>query len=138
MTKYFAKSTKGFYDSEINASIPQDAVSLTDQQYNLLMAAQENGMIIAVGEDGMPIAVNVPAPTKEEIVAANKAKASQLLTASDWATKSAIANPEQSTPYLTNQQAFFGYQNQLRAIAVNPPTLPVTEWPVEPKALWSN
>lgn len=137
MTIYYSASTLGFYNTEINTEIPSDAVEITEQYYNELINAQSNGKKIELNSEGYPIAVDPPAPTPEEIASQNKATASSLLAASDWATKSSISNPEQSTPYLMNQQAFFDYQNQLRAIAVNPPITPVENWPVEPKAVWS-
>lgn len=66
----------------------------------------------------------------------NKTTASQLLTATDWASIPSVADPAQSSPYLANQQAFFAYRNQVRAIAVNPPVTPVTNWPVLPPEVW--
>ena len=66
---------------------------------------------------------------------ANKQRASQLLSDSDWTAISSIADPAQSNPFLANQDAFFEYRNQLRAIAINPPVV-VESWPVEPDEVW--
>lgn len=74
----------------------------------------------------------------EEVLAAKqqvKAQASQLLTATDWTSIPSVADPAQSNPFLANQNAFFEYRNQVRAIAVNPPTY-VAVWPVEPNEIW--
>lgn len=76
--------------------------------------------------------------TPEEVSAAKqqvKAQASQLLTATDWTSIPSVADPAQSNPFLANQNAFFEYRNQVRAIAVNPPTY-VAVWPVEPDEVW--
>lgn len=137
MTMFYAASTNGFYDSEINTVIPSDAVQITESYHTELMGAQANGKRIESNAEGYPIAVDPPGPTPQDIAAENKRVASTLLSESDWATKSAIADPEKSNPYLTNQNAFLNYQNQLRAIAINPPVLPVTSWPTKPTAIWS-
>lgn len=67
--------------------------------------------------------------------AANKQQASSLLSATDWTSIPSVADPAQSNPFLANQDAFFTYRNQLRAIAVNPPVV-VEVWPEEPDEVW--
>ena len=79
-----------------------------------------------------------PAPTPEEIQAQNKAEASQLLSATDWTATVDISNPQYSNPYLMNQDDFLAYRSAVRAIAVNPPTTPVTVWPTLPTEQWSS
>ena len=73
----------------------------------------------------------------EQIAAQNKATATSLLTATDWTATVDINNPEYSNPYLMNQDAFLSYRSQVRAVAVNPPTTPVT-FPTVPTEVWSN
>jgi hypothetical protein len=137
MSKYFSAATMGFYDSSINTKIPSGAVQLTDQEYNNLLQGQNNGKLIVIDANGRPVLASVPAPTPEEVAADNKRQASQLLYESDFYTKEAIADPSKSSPHLTNQADFFDYQNKLRAIALNPPTTPVTSWPEKPTTVWS-
>lgn len=74
---------------------------------------------------------------KEEAAAkqANKQLASSMLSATDWTAIPSVADPAQSNPFLANQDAFFAYRNQLRAIAVDPPVV-VQSWPVEPDEVW--
>lgn len=79
-----------------------------------------------------------PAPTPEEIQAQNKAEASSLLQQTDWTATVDIANPQYSNPYLMNQDDFLAYRSAVRAIAVNPPTTPVTVWPTLPTEQWSS
>ena len=74
----------------------------------------------------------------QQIAAQNKATASQLLSQTDWTCTVDITNPQYSNPYLTNQDAFLAYRSQVRAIAVNPPTTLVTDWPTLPAEQWSN
>lgn len=64
-----------------------------------------------------------------------KAQASQLLSATDWTAIPSVADPAQSNPFLANQNAFFEYRSQVRAIAVNPPTY-VAAWPTVPNEVW--
>jgi len=70
MTLYFAKSTNGFYDTNINLFIPNDAVQITQDQYNALMAAQASGQVIKSNDVGQPITV---APTAIQLTAAQMA-----------------------------------------------------------------
>lgn len=57
---YYSPSTKGFYDPEINSSIPSDNVSLTDQEYQDLMLAQSTGKVISVVNGALVLSDPVP------------------------------------------------------------------------------
>mgnify|MGYP007049610843 CR=1 FL=1 len=74
-----------------------------------------------------------PDPTPEEI---NKEQASAELYATDWTSIPDITDPTKSNPILTNQAEFYAYRNQLRAIALNPPSK-LVNLPVRPQAKWS-
>ena len=65
-TLYYAGSTNGFYDSNINTSIPSDAVVITQATHDSLMAAQSSGHIIQ-NNGGQPQAVNPPAPSAAQV-----------------------------------------------------------------------
>ncbi len=60
MTIYYAKSTNGFYDSAINAAatIPSDAVEITEATRQSLLAAQSAGKRITADVSGNPVAVD--------------------------------------------------------------------------------
>jgi len=60
MSKFYSKTTNGFYDSNVNASMPSDVVPVTDINYASLMAAQAAGQVIQGDSNGNPEAV---APT---------------------------------------------------------------------------
>jgi hypothetical protein len=77
-----------------------------------------------------------PAPTPEQTQAQNKATAMQLLQETDWSELPSVSDPT-SSPHLLNRAEFVAYRDQVRAIAVNPPTTPVNPWPTEPTAQWS-
>lgn len=74
----------------------------------------------------------------EGIKSQNKQQAEQYLSATDWTSITSVGDAAQSNPYLENQAAFLSYRSQVRAIAVNPPTTPVTNWPTLPVEVWSN
>lgn len=58
--KYYAKSTNGFYSSEVNgAAMPSDVVEITEQIWQQLLEAQSSGRVIASDNNGNPIAVEV-------------------------------------------------------------------------------
>ena len=72
----------------------------------------------------------------QAIKAANAAQAKTLLSETDWTAIPSVADPQQSNPYLANQQAFLDYRSLVREIAVNPPSTTVTDWPVIPVEEW--
>ncbi|MBR8368540.1 DUF4376 domain-containing protein [Burkholderia cenocepacia] len=62
MTKFFSKSTGGFYVPEVHDGvIPMDALEITDDEYAALLAGQASGKRIVADEIGRPILV-APAP----------------------------------------------------------------------------
>lgn len=136
MTIFFSKTTNGFYDSDINTVIPEDAVEVSSSDYQQLLADQQNGQVIVANEQGYPVAVNQQGPTPQQVQAANKSQASNLLYDTDWTTIPDVSNPNMSNPYLSNVAEFVAYRNQVRGIAVNPPTTPAT-FPTKPEAKWT-
>lgn len=73
--KSFSKTTGGFYAPEIHGDqIPADAVDITNEQYDALLAAQASGKRIEGDASGAPVAVDPPAPTSEQIIAALSAQ----------------------------------------------------------------
>lgn len=77
-----------------------------------------------------------PGPTPEEIQRQNKQTADGLLAATDWVNQPDVTDPARS-PHLTNQAEFLDYRSIVRAIAVNPPTTLVTDWPTLPTEVWA-
>lgn len=61
MNKYYSPSTRGFYADEIHGdSIPANAVEITTEQYQALLAGQSSGKLIQADADGYPILVDPP------------------------------------------------------------------------------
>jgi hypothetical protein len=78
---------------------------------------------------------NTPKPPEPPTAEGNKNIAISKLKATDWAATVDISNPQYSNPYLTNQDAFLAYRNQIREIAVNPVAGNI-DWAIEPDAVW--
>ena len=81
--------------------------------------------------DGVFAPPVVPVPTAAD----NKATATGLLTATDWATISDVGNPQTANPYLSNQVEFISYRNSVRQYAVYPVAGNIT-WPIVPVENW--
>jgi hypothetical protein len=60
MTLFFAKSTLGFYDTEINEAVPADAVEITKAEWDAVMVGQLEGKCIGADENGRPALVDPP------------------------------------------------------------------------------
>ena len=71
-----------------------------------------------------------PPPTTEE----NQSTAQGILSSTDWATISDVADPINS-PYLANQDEFIAYRNEIRKIAVYP-TAGDLVWATPPIEVW--
>lgn len=68
MTKKYAASTGGFYDTAIHgAKIPADAVEITDAQHAALLEGQYSGKIISADASGAPILTDPAKATAEEV-----------------------------------------------------------------------
>jgi len=72
-----------------------------------------------------------PPPTAEQ----NKAKASSLLTQTDWTQIPSVADPAQSNPYLVNVEEYTAYRVLIREIAINPVAGEI-DWPTMPDSIW--
>lgn len=63
----YSSLTGGFYDPAIHATgIPADAVEVTDEKYQELLAGQSAGFSISSTADGQPILVSYPIDTSHE------------------------------------------------------------------------
>lgn len=58
MTMYYAKSTGGFYTTEIHITLPSDSVEVLDDDYQLLLHEQAMGKQITADEKGYPIVID--------------------------------------------------------------------------------
>ncbi|MDI9108866.1 tail fiber assembly protein [Serratia marcescens] len=80
--KYFTAKPIGLYDDENNV-IPTDAVSISDEQYLLLMDGQRNGKFIQADSAGSPELVDELSLTHSEQVDIARSQRAALLTAAN-------------------------------------------------------
>jgi len=72
---YYAKSTGGFYNRAVHGdNIPDDAVEITAEQYESLLAGQSSGKHIAADSGGFPILQDAPRATAAQVWEAIKAE----------------------------------------------------------------
>lgn len=82
---FFSKSTGAFYDAHIHGdAIPADAVEITTDEHQALLAAQSGGKIIASDADGKPVAVDPPPPTTAERATTMRAQRDKLMDSTQW------------------------------------------------------
>lgn len=74
---YFSATTRGFYDSKVHASIPDDAVEVTTEERAALLEGEALGHVIAVSPAGRPVLENPapPAPPTREQIEAQRLRA---------------------------------------------------------------
>ena len=83
--KKYSKSTKGFYDTTIHGdAIPSDAVEVSDDYYNELMAGQASNKRIEADNKGIPRLVDAPPMTPEQAQVKRNAEARAYLSQTDW------------------------------------------------------
>lgn len=80
---FASKSTRGFYDVTIHASMPEDVVEISAENHAELLAGQSAGKVIAWGDDGYPVLVDPPPLTPEEAAAIERAWRAAKLAATD-------------------------------------------------------
>jgi hypothetical protein len=110
-----------------------------DASTEICVASNTPSLVDGEWVDGWTVTTMTPeqkAQYDAQVQTQNKQQATQLLTNTDWTAIPSVADPAQSNPYLANQNAFLSYRSQVRAIAVNPPTTPVTTWPTLPVEVW--
>ena len=125
MSIYFSKTTNGFYDSEIHATMPGDVVEISREDHQSLLTEQASGKQITANSAGYPVAME--SVVSDDIkLAACKSKAINLLSETDWTQVSDCP--------LKNKQEFSEYRNKVRALALNPVVSPV--FPSKPEEQW--
>lgn len=132
MSKFYSKSTGGFYSKDIHGKdgIPADAVEISDEEWTELLRQQGKGRQIVAGTHGGPVAVE-PDPTGGLLVRRDAA-----LRETDWLVArhrdEVEIEPRQTT--LTGEQysALQQWRRSLRNITSHPkfPRIDLPERPV--------
>lgn len=75
---YYAPSTNGFYNTDINSTMPQDAISITASQHTALLEGQTEGNTIQI-VNGVPTSVPpVITPQQQAVIDGKDALAAGL------------------------------------------------------------
>jgi hypothetical protein len=69
MTLYYSATSSGFFDSDIHAEIPEDAVEITAEEWQALLDGQSSGQIISTGAGGIPVLADPPPLSTEQLAA---------------------------------------------------------------------
>jgi len=90
---FWAQSTGGFYNPQINTNIPGDAVEITDDYWQELLTGQSKGKVIAADSKGYPVLEDPPTPTEEQTISIINGAVSNALDygAKKWGYDSIIA-----------------------------------------------
>lgn len=140
MYVYSAK-TNAFYptalkeDYELAGTWPEDGVEVDEETYMTFTPAPE-GKMRAPGDNGYPALVDIPPPTKAELItSATAKKAAMLATVAPaiavWQTKLMMGR-KLTAAETTALNAWLDYSDALEAIDLS--TAPDINWPMPPAA----
>lgn len=135
MTKYYSKSTGGFYDKDIHGdNIPSDAVEISDEDWESLLDGQSSGKVIGADANGKPELQDPPALTQQQqIDAASETKSNLMQSATNAIAplQDAVDLDEATDDEKSNLTAWKKYRVLLNRVDTS--TAPSIEWPSEPE-----
>jgi len=124
MSKFYSRTTNGFYDSAVNSTMPPDAVAVTDDAYAALFAAQSSGQVIQADANGNPESVTFT-PSSAQVHAALQASAQAALVQSDAVSvrcsKAGVAYP---SAWLSRDEALRAIVNGADTTSTTLPSAP--------------
>lgn len=130
---YFSKSTNGFFIETINPEMPDDAVEVSEETYNALMAGQQfGGKVIVSDENGYPVLIT---PEVNFIEAAERerealiAEANAFINDRQWPSKLTLGRLDEDEK--TRFNLWLDYLDELEQVDIS--TAPDIEWPVKPE-----
>ncbi|EPV5920781.1 tail fiber assembly protein [Escherichia coli] len=133
--KYFTSAPIALYNSDISSYIPGDAVEISDEVYDALIAGQEAGKNITADSNGLPVLAEPAQPTHDELVAASELMKQHLIDAA-MASISLIQLKLQAGRKLTQAEttrlnAVLDYIDAVTATDTS--TAPDVIWPEQPE-----
>lgn len=122
MNYFFSPSTKGFYLKGLHSNIPNDAVGMTDDEYNAIQKKLQSGQVISVSNGKPTTIASETTMTWDQIVKMRDA----LLKDCDWTqlADSPLSN-DKKTEWATYRQA-------LRDITASTTDASKVVWPKAP------
>ncbi|QMM95878.1 tail fiber assembly protein [Citrobacter freundii] len=140
MKYLFSPSVNAFYPNEMKSyyeaagSLPADLIEVDSEVFDEFSAIPE-GKVRVVNNDGMPAWVDMPPPTREELISAAEQMRQQLLTHADavmldWRTELMLG--EISDANRGKLSAWLAYKNEVKTwdIKTDPENV---NWPVSPQ-----
>lgn len=135
MTKFYSPSVNAFYSLDINgASIPDDAVEITDETWLDLLKQQSEGKVIEAGENGMPVANDAPPLTTAQLIEIADSQKSSLMaqaTVEIAPLQDAVDLDEATDSEKAQLTAWKKYRVLLNRIDTS--TAPDIKWPAIPE-----
>ncbi|WP_323119978.1 tail fiber assembly protein [Burkholderia alba] len=124
----------GFYDGEISP-VPAgvQAVAITDDQWQMLLAGQSEGKRMALDLNLTPILLDPLPPTQDQIVAMNTAKRDQLLQQASVALaplQMAVSLGEATDAETVLAKAWVAFSRAVKAVDL---TQANATWPQAPR-----
>lgn len=127
---YASKSTRGFYDPGIHASMPADAVLLPTGLHAALMAGQSAGKVIIWDEGALPFLADPELPTTDQVWLKIKAERDRrkdlgVLVAGHWFHSDAASRIQQLALVImgANMPAGIQWKSMGEEFALMTPTL---------------
>jgi hypothetical protein len=133
---YYAKSTGGFYASDINGDhIPSDAVEITADEHSTLLAGQSAGKLMTADKSGHPVLTDPPPSTPEMLAAQMRARRDALIANTDWLVMRHrdVIDAGGKTSLNSNQlKALLAYRQALRDVPQQAGFPDDIQWPNPP------
>lgn len=134
MTKYYSPSVNAFYSIDINgASIPDDAVKITDEEWIDLLKQQSEGRVIAAGKGGNPVANAAPPLTSSQLIEIAESQKSSLMAQATVAM-APLQDAVDLDDATDNEKAMLTAWKKYRVLLnrVDMSTAPDITWPTKP------
>ena len=127
MPQLYSPSLNGFLDTRVHTELPDDAIALTESEYNALFKGQTQGKVIAFDTESRRVVLRDPEPLPaEELASAARRRRDDLLRASDWTQLPDVQLSDDA------RAAWQRYRQALRDIS-DQPEFPVSvTWPALP------
>ena len=133
METLFSASTGGFYSSARPDGIPDDAVTISSDEYMKLLEGQAEGKIIKPDETGYPTLISPPEPSPTELAMIERdqklAVANQQISILKPAVDGGYAKPEHTSLLADWQRCRY----ELTLVPEQPGWPDKPQWPTEPE-----
>lgn len=132
MQRLYSRTTGSTYIVGYNSDIPDDAIEITEELYYSVIANPDLTKVRSHSDQGLPLLIDPPAPTDDEVLAANKRQQETLLTQASQAMAPVLVSLQlgDATPSETAvAKKWQAYYRALQAVDI---TSSAPDWPVSP------